>query len=442
MLKAFWNYSIIINYLITKTMKKISIIGLGYVGLPLALAIEKSKKYEVVGFDINKVQVRKILNKECPITDEIAQKDLKELELHATTNEKEIDNSDYYIICVPTPVLDDFTPDYTPVISAGKTVAKYLKKGETVILESTVNPGTCEEILQPILEEGSGLKAGKDFNIAMCPERINPGDPKWNVYNIPRNIGSFVFEKTKEVADFYRSFLNAQVNEVSSLKIAESTKIVENAFRDINIAYVNELAKSFDAMGIDLIETIKGSSNKPFSFMAHWPGRGVGGHCIAVDPYYLIKRAAESGFDHKLLKMAREVNNSMPEYTVGRLQEALNEAKLPINGTKIALLGLSYKENIADLRESPCLEIKEILQKMGADLLIYDPFVSNLSNVKSLDEALDNCIGVVVATAHKRFGDLTKEILKRKNIKVVIDGMNKLDKDILEKKIIYRGIGR
>ncbi|KUK77628.1 MAG: VI polysaccharide biosynthesis protein [candidate division WS6 bacterium 34_10] len=424
-------------------MQKVSIIGLGYVGLPLALAIEKSGKYEVVGFDISETQVKKIKDKECPITDEIAEKELKELDLHATTDEKEIKGSDYYIICVPTPVLDDYTPDYTPVKSAGETVSKYLEKGQTVVLESTVNPGTCEEILLPILEAGSGLKAGKDFNIAMCPERINPGDPKWNVYNIPRNIGSLVPEKTKEVADFYRSFLEGNINEVSSLKIAEATKIVENAFRDINIAYVNELAKSFDAMGIDLIETLKGSSNKPFSFMVHWPGRGVGGHCIAVDPYYLINRAAESGFDHKLLKMAREVNNSMPEYTVERLQEALNEVKLPINGTKIALLGLSYKEDIADLRESPCLEILEILEKKGADLLVFDPFVPDMSNVESLDEALDKCDAVIVATAHKKFGDLTEKIGKRKNVKVVVDGMNKLDKEEIEKEgKIYRGIGK
>lgn len=424
-------------------MQKVSVIGLGYVGLPLALAIQKSSKYEVVGFDISKTQVKKILDKQCPITDEIAQKELKQLNLHATTNEKEIEGSDYYIICVPTPVLDDYTPDYTPVISAAKTVAKHLQKGSTVILESTVNPGTSEEILIPTLEKETKLKAGKDFNVAMCPERINPGDPKWNVYNIPRNIGSLVKEKTKEVANFYRSFLNAQVNEVSSLKIAEATKIVENAFRDINIAYVNELAKSFDAMDIDLIETLQGASNKPFSFLPHWPGRGVGGHCIAVDPYYLIKRAAQSGFDHKLLKMAREVNNSMPEYTVERLQDALNQAKLPINGTHIALLGLSYKENIADLRESPCLEILDILKKMGANLSIYDPFVPEMSNVKSLDEALKKAQAVVVATAHKQFGDLTEEISKRKNIKVVIDGMNKLNKEKIENSgKIYRGIGK
>lgn len=424
-------------------MKKVSVIGLGYVGLPLALAIVKSKKYIVVGYDISEKQVKKILEKECPITDEKAQEDLKELELHATTNEKEIEGSDYYIICVPTPVLDDYTPDYTPVINATTTISKYLKKGETVILESTVNPGTCEEILLPILEKGSGLKAGKDFNIAMCPERINPGDPKWSVYNIPRNIGSLIPSKTKEVADFYRSFLEGNINEVSSIKIAEATKIVENTFRDINIAYVNELAKSFDVMGIDLIETLKAASNKPFSFMVHWPSRGVGGHCIAVDPYYLIKRAAQSGFDHRFLKMAREVNNSMPKYTVSRLQEALNEVKLPVNGTNISLLGLSYKEDIADLRESPCLEIMDILKNMGANLTVYDPYVKDMSNVETLDDALDKCSAVVISTAHRVFGDLTQEICKRDNILVVIDGMNKLDKEkIIKSGKIYRGIGR
>ena len=424
-------------------MKKVSVIGLGYVGLPLALAIVKSKKYIVVGYDISEKQVKKILEKECPITDEKAQEDLKELELHATTNEKEIEGSDYYIICVPTPVLDDYTPDYTPVINATTTISKYLKKGETVILESTVNPGTCEEILLPILEKGSGLKAGKDFNIAMCPERINPGDPKWSVYNIPRNIGSLIPSKTKEVADFYRSFLEGNINEVSSIKIAEATKIVENTFRDINIAYVNELAKSFDAMGIDLIETLRAASNKPFSFMVHWPSRGVGGHCIAVDPYYLIKRAAQSGFDHKFLKMAREVNNSMPKYTVLRLQEALNEVKLPVNGTNISLLGLSYKEDIADLRESPCLEIMDILKGMGAKLTVYEPYVKDMSTVETLDDALDKCSALVISTAHRVFGNLTQEICKRDNILVVIDGMNKLDKEkIIKSGKIYRGIGR
>lgn len=424
-------------------MTKVSIIGLGYVGLPLSLAIEKSGKYDVVGFDISKKQVDRILAKDCPITDDIAQKDLKKLNLHATTDKEELKDTDIFIICVPTPVLDDYTPDYGPVTSAGETISRYLQKGATVVLESTVNPGTCEEILIPVLEKGSKLVAGKDFNVAMCPERINPGDAKWNVYNIPRNIGSLNIKKTKEIADFYRTFLDAQINEVSSIKIAESTKIVENAFRDINIAYVNELAKSFDAMGIDLVETLKGASSKPFSFMVHWPGRGVGGHCIAVDPYYLIKRAQESGFDHRFLKMARDVNNSMPEYTVSRLQEGLNEIEKSVKGTKVGLLGLSYKANVADLRESPCLEILDILKKMGADVISYDPYIKDMSDVNTLEDLSESVDAVILGTYHDAFGDLTGEILKRKNIRVVIDGVNRLDKERLEKgKVIYRGIGR
>ena len=422
-------------------MQKVSVIGLGYVGLPLALAIERSKKYKVIGFDISEEQVRKINNKECPVTDDVAEKDLKELNLYATTNSKDLMNTDIYMICVPTPVLEDYTPDYGYIINAGKTVSKYLKKGSTVILESTVNPGTCEEVLIPVLEEGSKLKAGKDFNVAMCPERINPGDPKWNVYNIARNIGSL--SNTKEVADFYRSFLDAEINEVSSIKVAEATKIVENAFRDINFAYVNELAKSFDVLGIDLVETLKGASNKPFSFLVHWPSRGIGGHCIPVDPYYLIKRAAESGFDHKFLKIAREVNNSMPEYTVSRLEEALDERKESIKDIKVGLLGLSYKSNVADLRESPSLKILDILKDMGVDVVSYDPYIPDMSDVDTLDEVLDSVDAIILGTYHDIFGDLTKEILKRKNIKVVVDGMNRLDKEEIKGKgVIYRGIGR
>jgi nucleotide sugar dehydrogenase len=424
-------------------MKKVAIVGLGYVGLPLALAIERSGKYELIGFDINDQKVAQINKKECPITDEVAEKDLKELDFEATTDPEKMQDSDFFVICVPTPVLDDYTPDYTPVKSASKTVAKYMKNDSTVILESTVNPGASQEVMVPILEEFSGMKVGDDFNVGMCPERINPGDPKWNVYNIPRNVGSYNAEKVDELVEFYESFLEGEVNPVSSLRVAEATKIVENTFRDINIAYVNELAKSFDSMGIDLVETLKGASNKPFAFMPHWPGRGVGGHCIAVDPYYLIKRAAKSGFNHQFLKIARDVNNSMPQYTVTRLQEALNEAEEPINGTSIALLGLSYKQNIADLRESPCLIIKNKLENMGADLVIFDPFTPDLNTVDSLQKALSKSKAVVLCTAHKQFLKLDELVAEHENIKVVVDGMNKLDKQKLEKSgIIYRGIGR
>lgn len=423
-------------------MKKVSVIGLGYVGLPLAIAIQKTGKYELVGFDLNQEKVDLINSQTSPLEDDLVKAELKEFPIKATTDEIQLEETDIFIIAVPTPVLDDHTPDYRPVESATKTISKYLKPGATVVLESTVNPGTCEEIILPILEKETKLEGGSDFNLSHCPERINPGDPKWSVYNIPRNIGSINEKKNKEIADFYRNIIDAEVNEVSSLKVAEATKVIENTFRDINIAYVNELAKSFDAMGIDLVETIEASSNKPFGFMAHWPGAGVGGHCIAVDPYYLIKRAEKSNFNHRFLKEAREINNSMPAYTVRRLSEGLNEVKKPVNGTTVAVLGLTYKPDVADLRESPAFEVIELIKEQGGEVLKFDPYFEDYSD-GSLEEVLKKADAVVLITAHRKFLNFTGKSLKDYGVKVVIDGRNKLNrKSINSANIIYKGIGR
>lgn len=422
---------------------KVSVIGLGYVGLPLAAAIKKKTNFEVVGYDVSESKVDKIKSKLCPIDDFQCAKDLKEIELTVSSDDKIIANSDIFIICVPTPVLDDYTPDLQPVKDATETVAKYLRKGNYVVIESTINPGVCDEIIIPLLEEKTKLKAGVDFDVAHCPERINPGDPHWNVYNIPRNIGTTRKEATEFLANFYRSFIDAPINEMPDLKTVEATKIIENTFRDINIAFVNELAKSFDVLGIDILTVIKGASNKPFAFMPHYPGCGVGGHCIPVDPYYLIERASKSGFDHKFLKIAREINNSMPAYTVELLTNALNEHCKPIKNTAIGLLGLSYKANVGDLRESPALKIKELLIQKGADLKIYDPYFEDLSNVSSLDELLDKSYAIVVATDHNEFRHINSELLKKYDIKIVIDGKNCLDKEEIKLNgIYYKGIGR
>ena len=421
---------------------KVTVIGLGYVGLPLLCAIAKSKKYIAVGFDLDKKKVEQIKKKICPIDDETCTTDLKKVELEVSMDEKILAGSDIFIICVPTPVYDNFKPNYGPVIGASKVIAKYLRDGNIIILESTVNPGTCEEVVMPVLSKISKVAKEGKYTLAHCPERINPGDPRWTVYNIPRNVGTFPESDVKKVADFYRNFIDTDINEVSGLKVAEATKIVENTFRDIDIAYVNELAMSFDAMGIDLVDTLKGASNKPFAFMAHWPGRGVGGHCIAVDPYYLINRAAKSGFNHSFLKIARNVNNGMPAYTVKRLEQGFKEAKLN-KKTKIALLGLSYKENIGDLRESPCLKIVEILKKKKYKLNVFDPFVVELSSVKSLKEAMSGVEAVIVCTAHNEFVNIHEILKNNKRVKVVVDGMNKLDKNAIKKlNIIYKGIGR
>jgi nucleotide sugar dehydrogenase len=230
---------------------------------------------------------------------------------------------------------------------------------------------------------------------------------------------------------------------MKSIREAEAVKIMENSFRDINLAFVNELAKSFDILDIDIVDVIKGASTKPFAFMPHWPSRGVGGHCIPVDPFYLIERAKASGFDHEFLKIARKVNNSMPEYTVELLQDALNKVKMPLNGTAVGLMGVSYKANIADLRESPALKIIKHLKRHNADVLVFDPYTEKHSTVKTLEELLEKSDALILATNHKEFIEADPALFKKHGIKVIIDGMNCLDKEAIEKHgIIYKGIGR
>ncbi|MFW5703414.1 MAG: nucleotide sugar dehydrogenase [Patescibacteria group bacterium] len=433
---------------------KVAIIGLGYVGLPTYVAIHQTGNYHVVGYTRNQKRIdalyRGLSQIDEPYVDEYLSK--HQQELHFTNNEKDLEGTEIFIICVPTPVFDDFNPDYGPVISATKLIAPYIKKGAQIVLESTVNPGTSREVLLPILEERTGLKAGTGFNIAHCPERVNPGDKRWNIYNINRNIGSVNKAQNQKIAAFYRKFLpDALINEVASLEVAEATKIVENSFRDINIAFVNELAQSFDKMKIDVKETIDAAANKPFGFMAHYPGCGVGGHCIAVDPYYLIKKAATHGFDHKFLKLAREINNDMPKYTVYKLMEELNQVGYPVKGTKVALLGLSYKPDIADLRNSPSYEILSELERLGADVVIYDPFIfdqnhglsTDVTIAASITEAVKDSIAVLIATAHSQFtNELPALLSSQKTLKVVVDGRNCLEKSaITDIGLRYSGIG-
>ena len=424
-------------------LMKIAVIGLGYVGFPLACAIAHNKSYEVCGFDLSEQKIELIKDRKSPVEDERAKEDIKTVNINASSEPDVIKDSEIFLICVPTPVHKDYMPDLDPIEKAVKMVAQYLKKGTVVVIESTVNPGVCEEIVVPILEKETGMKAGEDFDVAHCPERINPGDTKWNVYNIPRNIGATSPKACKKIADFYRSFLEGEINEMSSLKVAEATKIVENTFRDINIAYVNELAKSFDVLGIDLIEVIKGASNKPFAFMPHFPSCGVGGHCIPVDPYYLIERAKKSGFKHTFLSTAREVNNSMPIYTVKLLTEALNEVEKSVKGTKIGILGVSYKSNVGDTRESPSVRMIKMLKDKGADLEIYDPYLPQESTKGSTDDLLSDAEAVLIATDHDEFKKLELQDFTKNGIQVLIDGKNIFNKtSFSHPDLIYKGIGR
>ncbi|MFA6474554.1 MAG: nucleotide sugar dehydrogenase, partial [Patescibacteria group bacterium] len=292
-----------------KKREHIVVVGLGYVGLPLA-ALAAEKGYKVFGIAKGKQKVNALNKGVNTLPDEpsIAPTVAKKL-IKASTSYEAVKRADIVIICVPTPVDHLYNPDLTPVIAAAKGIAKHFRKGQLIILESTVNPGVCEEVVLPILGAGGKRKVGRDFDLAHCPERIDPGNEKWNVRNIPRCVGALTPRGAQRAAKFYRSIITGEVRVMKSIKEAEATKIIENTFRDINIAYVNELAKSFDVLGIDVYDVIQGAATKPFAFMPHYPSVGVGGHCIAVDPYYLIERARKAGFDHKFLKLAREINN-------------------------------------------------------------------------------------------------------------------------------------
>jgi UDP-N-acetyl-D-glucosamine dehydrogenase len=298
-------------------------------------------------------------------------------------------------------------------------------------------------VVIPILENISGLKAGVDFNFSHCPERVNPGDKTWTVEKIPRVVGSLTKAGLNASAAFYRSFLGGSVKLMKSVKEAEAVKIVENTFRDINIAFVNELAMSFSRLGIDLVNVLDGASTKPFAFMAHSPGVGVGGHCIPVDPYYLISYAEENGFHHQLLSLARRINERMPKFTAELAIKSLQEAKIPVRGAKVAVLGLAYKPDVDDDRESPSFKLIESLRSFGVNVVAYDPFIPQKSSADSLSDAVSGASAVVIATAHSEFKNMEPDDLKQGGVGIVIDGRNCLSKEKYEAQgLKYVGIGR
>lgn len=418
-------------------MQRVAVIGLGYVGFPLAeLAAEKG--YAVFGIDINKEKIESLR-----ATMQQRKKDKKEAgAIQLDTSFKPVADADVVIVCVPTPVLDDYQPDLRPLQSAVEMMGPYIKKGQLVLIESTINPGVCEEVVLPTILEKSHLSEG-DFFFAHCPERINPGDPKWHVGNIPRVVGGIDKKSLDLAVSFYSSLIDAEIKPMGSLREAEAVKMVENAFRDINIAFVNELAMSFSVLGIDVVNVLDGAATKPFSFMRHTPGCGVGGHCIPVDPYYLMTYAKKNGFTHHFLAMARTVNNGMPEFTVGLLTHHLDELSIP-HPARVAVLGIAYKPDIDDVRESPSTEIIEHLEGSGHHVASFDPHVPAQSSAKSLDEALEGADAVILATAHTEFvKKVTPALLKRHGVRILIDGRNAFDKDtFVQAGITYRGIGR
>lgn len=417
---------------------KVAVVGLGYVGLPLAVVA--ALKYDTLGFDTNKERVKLINNGESHIEDELVEKLLPKSKLQATTDMSVIEDRDIILVCVPTPV-KGHTPDLGPLEGAIEAVATHMKKGALLIIESTINPGVCDDIVLPLTKRISGYEES-EFDLAHCPERINPGDLKWDVTNINRVIGSNTKKGLERAVEFYRTIIDAQIKPMDSLKEAEAVKIVENSFRDINIAFVNELAMSFHTLGINVGNVIDGAATKPFGYMPFYPGCGVGGHCIPVDPYYLIEYAKDYGFSHEFLSLARSINNNMPAFTVSVLQEVLNTSGLALKGARIALLGLAYKRHVGDDRESPAYVIRELLNAEGAEVVAYDPFVPKNSNALDLLSALKEVDAILIATDHDEFKKIVSLKLPSRII-AIVDGRNLLRHvaSKLPKTIVYRGIG-
>lgn len=428
-----------------KSLPGVAVVGLGYVGLPLAVAAAE-RGYHIIGVDRDVEKVLAIRAREMPFVDEELGKRLKALpaeSLDVTDDYSYIVTAELVIFCVPTPVHENHLPNLEPLEQAIIAAAPHLKRGVTVIVESTINPGVCEEVVLPLLQEYSGLVAGESLFLAHCPERINPGDKEWRLENIPRVLGGLDMKSLSRAYKFYRSIINAPIHLLSSLAEAEAVKVVENSFRDINIAFVNELAMSFSRLGIDVVNVIRAASTKPFAFLPHYPGCGVGGHCIPVDPYYLIECGRQNGFSHQFLSLARAINNQMPRYTVDRLVEVLADKGIELAGSRVAVLGLAYKADIDDVRESPSFDIIREISRRGGIPVAFDPYVPEKSDAKSLAEALEGAKAAVVATAHRAFKRLKPQYFLERGVEVVIDGCNCLSKErYASSLLVYRGIGR
>jgi len=359
---------------------RIGIIGLGYVGLPLAVEFSKAG-FEVTGFDVDLAKVDAI-NKGRSYIGDVSSEDVsaasKAGKLSATADMSRLHDMDAIDICVPTPLRKTRDPDLSYVVLAVDAVRAQLRAGQLVILESTTYPGTTDEVVQPALEE-SGLKAGKDFHLAFSPERVDPGNVTHTTRSIPKVVGGVNEASTDLAAELYGSIISTIVP-VSSTQVAEMVKLLENTFRAVNIGLVNEIALMSHRMNIDVWEVIEAASTKPFGFMPFYPGPGLGGHCIPIDPFYLSWKARQNGFECRFIELAGHVNGSMPAFVVERVGEALNSQKKSINGSRIHVFGVAYKKDVSDMRESPALDVIELLHRRGAVLSYTDPHVPTLDH--------------------------------------------------------------
>ncbi len=356
----------------------LGVIGLGYVGLPLAVEYA-SAGHRVIGVDVDAAKVEAIHRGESyvgDISDEVLGPLVEKGLLRATTDFAELAQTDSVNICVPTPLSKTRDPDISYIDAAVGEISKTLHAGQLIILESTTYPGTTEEVILPRLEE-TGLKVGQDFFLAFSPERVDPGNPEYNTQNIPKVVGGVTPACTRVAASLYESTLS-QVVPVSNARVAETVKLLENTFRSVNIGLVNEIAQMCSKMEIDVWEVIDAAATKPFGFMPFYPGPGLGGHCIPIDPFYLSWKARASGFEARFIELAGFVNASMPNFVVNLVVEALNDSSKAIRGSKILVVGVAYKSDIDDVRESPALDILELLQSRGAELSYFDPYVPQI----------------------------------------------------------------
>lgn len=385
----------------------VGVVGLGYVGLPLA--VEKAKAgFKTIGFDVQKAKVD-LVNAGSNYIGDIVDDDLKHIVesgmLRATNDFSFVRDVDFIAICVPTPLDEHQQPDISYVRSSAEEIAKHMTKGTMVVLESTTYPGTTEELLKPILET-SGLKCGEDFYLGFSPERVDPGNKQFKTKNTPKVVGAIGEDAREVIAAMYRAVLEGDVYEVSSPAIAEMEKILENTYRNINIGLANEMAILCNRMGIDYWEVVDAAKTKPYGFQAFYPGPGLGGHCIPLDPYYLSWKAREYGFHTSMIESSMMVNDRMPEYCVERSMAILNRHKKALNGSKVLVLGVAYKNDIDDYRESPAIRVIEKLKEDGADTDFYDPWISEYKDkgqifhgIEKIDAEIISSYDLIVITA-------------------------------------------
>jgi UDP-N-acetyl-D-glucosamine dehydrogenase len=413
---------------INSTQARIGIIGLGYVGLPLAVEFARAG-FDVTGFDVDESKNQQI-NAGSSYIPDVPSAELAEVvqkgKLRATSDMSRLADMDVIDICVPTPLRKTKDPDLSYVVKAVESAAKVLRRGQLVILESTTYPGTTDEVVQPMLEAG-GFKAGEDFLLAFSPERVDPGNAQYTTRQIPKVVGGHGKASTDAAAALYGRVV-ASVVPVSSTRVAEMVKLLENTFRAVNIGLVNEIALMSRKMDIDVWEVIDAAKTKPFGFMPFYPGPGLGGHCIPIDPFYLSWKARQSGFECRFIELAGQVNGSMPEYVVQRVSDALNSVKKPINGSHVHLFGIAYKRDVNDMRESPALDVLELLMRRGATVTYTDPWVPEIHEghhqLKSVD--FDRALAVgfdcaVITTDHAAF-----DYARLATVPLIVDTRNAL----------------